>query len=105
MRLPSALAFLVDEATAMPSADVFLATLGGKLVADGIPILGGALTQVNQMSARLTSLADQVAAQGKPAPDNRGTAEVESQVKALSQRTDKIASDIRQLYRLLEGGR
>lgn len=66
---------------------------------------GGALTQVNQMSARLTSLADQVAAQGKPAPDNRGTAEVESQVKALSQRTDKIASDIRQLYRLLEGGR
>src|SRR5262245_57395769 len=45
MQLPSALSFLVDEAAAVSSADRFLATLGARLVADGLPLAGGALTQ------------------------------------------------------------
>jgi adenylate cyclase len=44
MRLPSALAFLVDEASAVSGADRFLATLGARLIADGVPLAGGALT-------------------------------------------------------------
>jgi len=45
MRLPSALSFLVDEAISTSGADAFLATLGGRLVAHGLPLAGGALTQ------------------------------------------------------------
>ena len=45
MRLPSALAWLVDEASTVPGADHFLTTLGAQLVADGLPLAGGALTQ------------------------------------------------------------
>jgi adenylate cyclase len=45
MRLPSALSFLVDDAIGMAGADCFLATLGARLVADGLPLAGGALTQ------------------------------------------------------------
>jgi adenylate cyclase len=37
MRLPSTLAWLVDEASAVRGADRFLATLGAKLIADGLP--------------------------------------------------------------------
>jgi adenylate cyclase len=44
MRLPSTLAWLVDAAGALPSADRLLAELGARLVADGVPLAGGALT-------------------------------------------------------------
>src|SRR4029077_15583450 len=44
MRLPSALAWLVDAAGAVHSADHFLASLGAQLIADGLPLAGGALT-------------------------------------------------------------
>src|SRR3546814_8308669 len=42
--LPAALAWLVDEAGASPGPDRFLAELGGRLIADGLPLAGGALT-------------------------------------------------------------
>jgi class 3 adenylate cyclase len=45
MRLPSALAWLVDEAGTVAGADQFLTTLGAQLIADGLPLAGGALTQ------------------------------------------------------------
>jgi adenylate cyclase len=38
------LAWLVDEASAARGADPFLATLGAKLIGDGVPLVGGALT-------------------------------------------------------------
>jgi adenylate cyclase len=44
MDLPTPLAWLVDEAGASPGADRFLAELGGRLLADGLPLAGGALT-------------------------------------------------------------
>ena len=44
MRLPSALAWLVDAASTVPGADTFLATLGEQLIAEGFPLAGGALT-------------------------------------------------------------
>jgi adenylate cyclase len=44
MRLPPTLAWLVDAASAEPGADRFLAALGAKLIADGLPLAGGALT-------------------------------------------------------------
>jgi class 3 adenylate cyclase len=44
MDLPAPLAWLVDEAGASPGPDRFLADLGGRLVADGLPLAGGALT-------------------------------------------------------------
>jgi adenylate cyclase len=44
MDLPAALAWLVDEAGASPGPDRFLAELGGRLLADGLPLAGGALT-------------------------------------------------------------
>lgn len=44
MDLPAALAWLVDEAAAAPGADRFLAELGRRLEADGLPLAGGALT-------------------------------------------------------------
>lgn len=44
MELPSTLAWLVDAAGALPSADRLLAELGTRLVADGLPLAGGALT-------------------------------------------------------------
>jgi class 3 adenylate cyclase len=44
MDLPATLAWLVDEASAAPSADRLLAELGGRLLADGLPLAGGALT-------------------------------------------------------------
>ncbi|MEI5678920.1 MULTISPECIES: adenylate/guanylate cyclase domain-containing protein [unclassified Mesorhizobium] len=45
MQLHSALSFLVDEAIDLPGADVFLTELAARLVADGLPLAGGALTQ------------------------------------------------------------
>ena len=44
MDLPGPLAWLVDEAGASPGPDRFLAELGGHLLADGLPLAGGALT-------------------------------------------------------------
>jgi class 3 adenylate cyclase len=44
MDLPAPLAWLVDEAGASSGPDRFLAELGGRLVADGLPLAGGALT-------------------------------------------------------------
>jgi len=44
MQLSSTLAFLVDAASAAPGADRLLAEVGARLVADGLPLAGGALT-------------------------------------------------------------
>jgi hypothetical protein len=44
MDLPLSLAWLVDEAGASPSPDQFLAELGSRLIADHLPLAGGALT-------------------------------------------------------------
>jgi adenylate cyclase len=44
MQLCSTLTWLVDAASASPSADRFLAELGAHLVADDVPLVGGALT-------------------------------------------------------------
>jgi adenylate cyclase len=44
MRLPATLAWLIDAGSAAPGADRFLATLGEHLVAEGLPLAGGALT-------------------------------------------------------------
>jgi hypothetical protein len=44
MDLPAPLAWLVDEASASPGPDRFLAELGGRLLADGLALAGGALT-------------------------------------------------------------
>ena len=44
MRLAATLAWLVDAASAMPTADSFLAGLAERLMADGVPLSGGALT-------------------------------------------------------------
>src|SRR5215813_11519052 len=42
--LPGPLAWLVDEAGASPGPDRFLAELGGRLLADSLPLAGGTLT-------------------------------------------------------------
>jgi adenylate cyclase len=42
--LPALFAWLVDEASASPGPDQFLAELGGRLLADCLPLAGGALT-------------------------------------------------------------
>lgn len=44
MRLSSTLAWLVDSAVGAVQPDDFLATLGARLVDDGLPLAGGALT-------------------------------------------------------------
>jgi adenylate cyclase len=44
MDLAAPLAWLVDEASASTGPDRFLAELGGRLLADGLPLAGGALT-------------------------------------------------------------
>jgi adenylate cyclase len=44
MRLPSALTWLVDEASRVPGPEQFLTTLGAQLISDGLPLAGGALT-------------------------------------------------------------
>ncbi|MBV9154035.1 MAG: adenylate/guanylate cyclase domain-containing protein [Alphaproteobacteria bacterium] len=44
MDLPGPLAWLVDEAGASPGPDRFLAELGSRLLAEGVPLAGGALT-------------------------------------------------------------
>ena len=44
MQLSSTLTWLVDAASASPGADRFLAELGTRLIADNVPLAGGALT-------------------------------------------------------------
>jgi len=44
MDLPGPLAWLLDDAGASPSPDRFLAELAGRMLADGLPLAGGALT-------------------------------------------------------------
>src|SRR5499427_6108300 len=44
MDLSAPLAWLLDEAGDAPGADRFLADLGSRLLADGLPLAGGALT-------------------------------------------------------------
>jgi adenylate cyclase len=44
MDLPAPIAWLVDEACASAAPELFLAELGGLLLADGLPLTGGALT-------------------------------------------------------------
>jgi class 3 adenylate cyclase len=45
MQLPSALSFLVDDAIGVSGADAFLSELGARLIGDGLPLCGAALTQ------------------------------------------------------------
>ena len=58
MRLSSTLSWLVDAAGEVPSADRLLAELGAHLLADGLPLVGGALTLVvpHPLIARRTFL-------------------------------------------------
>src|SRR6266478_5178399 len=58
MKLPNPLAWLLDEASHSTGADQFLAALGAKLIADGVPLAGGALTLAapHPMIARRTWL-------------------------------------------------
>src|SRR6266853_3444520 len=44
MKLPITLAWLLDEASTATGADHFLAALGAQLIADDLPLAGGALT-------------------------------------------------------------
>ena len=44
MQLPATLSWLVDEASATVSHDRFLAELGTRLIGEGVPLAGGALT-------------------------------------------------------------
>jgi adenylate cyclase len=44
MHLPSSIVWLVDAASAVHGADEFLAAFGAQLIADGLPLAGGALT-------------------------------------------------------------
>ena len=44
MQLSSTLAWLVDAAAETPSSERFLANLGQRLIEDGAPLAGGALT-------------------------------------------------------------
>jgi class 3 adenylate cyclase len=45
MQSPSALTYLIDDAASASGADGFLTGLGRRLVADGLPLAGGAFTQ------------------------------------------------------------
>src|SRR5260221_12982705 len=58
MKFPITLAWLLDEASTADSADHFLAALGAKLIADDLPLAGGALTLAapHPMIARRTWL-------------------------------------------------
>src|SRR5260221_14517574 len=58
MKLPITLAWLLDEASTADSADHFLAALGAQLIADNLPLAGGALSLAapHPMIARRTWL-------------------------------------------------
>ena len=44
MELSSTLAWLIDSAAETPTPELFLASLGSRLIMEGTPLLGGALT-------------------------------------------------------------
>ncbi len=44
MRLPAVVTWLIDEGATVDGADQFLAALGAELIANGLPLAGGALT-------------------------------------------------------------
>ena len=44
MHLPQSIAWLIDKSAALPGAEVFLTELSERLVADGLPLAGSALT-------------------------------------------------------------
>jgi len=44
MQLSSTLVWLIEAAAETPGADRLLAEVGARLVADGVPLAGGALT-------------------------------------------------------------
>jgi class 3 adenylate cyclase len=58
MHFPAALAWLLDDACALPGPERFLAELGARLLQDGLPLAGGALTLAvpNPIIARRTWL-------------------------------------------------
>ena len=58
VQLSSTLSWLVDAAGETPGADRLLAELGARLVEDGLPLAGGALTLAvpHPLIARRTSL-------------------------------------------------
>jgi adenylate cyclase len=58
MKLPNTLAWLLDEASSSAGADHFLAALAARLIADDLPLAGGALTlaALHPMIARRTWL-------------------------------------------------
>jgi class 3 adenylate cyclase len=58
MQLPSTLSWLLDEASTLSGADQFLAALGTRLIADGLPLAGATLTLAapHPMIARRTWL-------------------------------------------------
>ena len=58
MKLPITIAWLLDEASTATGADHFLAALGAQLIADDLPLAGGALTLAapHPMIARRTWL-------------------------------------------------
>lgn len=62
-------------------------------------------SQVDQVAARLSTLNEQIAnlPKGGGAAGAAPSAETQAQIKALSARTEKMATDIRQLYRLVGG--
>lgn len=66
-----------------------------------------AMSQVEQLASRLATLNAQVAnaprATGGAAAAAPANADTQAQLKALSARTEKMAADIRQLYRLVGG--
>lgn len=62
-------------------------------------------SQVDQVAARLSTLNEQITNLPKGGGGGGGapSAETQAQIKALSARTEKMATDIRQLYRLVGG--
>lgn len=56
-----------------------------------------ALAQIEQVGARVATLNEQLA--GAPRTGTGGGGDAQAQLKSLAQKTDKMAADIRQLYR------
>lgn len=61
-----------------------------------------ALQRNEQLATRVTALAETTGKPGAQASTAAVSAEAQAQLKSLNQKTEKMATDIRQLYRLLE---
>ncbi|MFZ5757757.1 MAG: hypothetical protein ACOY3X_12680 [Pseudomonadota bacterium] len=59
-----------------------------------------ALSQVDQVGARVATINEQVGSAPRAGAVAAASGDVAAQLKSLSQKTDKMAADIRQLYRL-----